>query len=133
VRIRVVRAAAVAVVTCATAVACGGGSAAPVVASSTTSSAPVLSSAPGGLVGVIDRARLLSVCTDLRQASTLLDGGLPASQVDAMVLGAARLLERPPRVRAGVVLAARLRAATRRSDEATAVRVGLAFCAANGG
>jgi hypothetical protein len=93
----------------------------------------VLSSAPGGLVGVIDAARVQAVCINLRQASTALDGGVPAAEVDRFVTASADQLDRPPRVRAAVVLAATLRAAVRRGDEAAAVRAGTAWCAQHGG
>lgn len=115
---------------------CGGGGSGGAVASPATTTAGIPSapaSAPGGFVGDIDRARVVAVCTDLRQASELVGTGLANGQTRQMLLAAADLLERPPRVRSALVLASRLRTDVRAGHASRAVAVGLAWCRANNG
>lgn len=99
----------------------------------TSSSSPSQAPAPRGLVGLIDRARVVAVCEDLRQASTALDGGLPEEEVDRFVTAAAAALEQPPRLPTSLTVAAALRAGVAGADVHAGLATGLAWCRTNHG
>jgi hypothetical protein len=96
----------------------------------TTSAAPT--GRPGGLIGVIDVARVTAVCADARQAQTVVQGGLPSAGTESL-LAAATLLERPPVDPTAATAAAAIRADVRTGHPDRAVAVALAFCRAHGG
>jgi len=119
-------------VLCATAVACGGGTKPAASVSTSASASPTISSVLGLPIGAIDRARVLAACTDIRQAQTLLDGGVPAAQVEAQLRGAADALGPPAALAAHrdvVRLVAAWRLATTANTQRLAVTAALAWCA----
>jgi hypothetical protein len=87
-------------------------------------------------VGAIDRARVLAACTDIRQADTLLSGGLPADQVHAQLVGAADALGTAAGLSAHPDVARLVtawRAAADERQEQVAVRAALVWCTQNHG
>lgn len=116
---------------------CGGsGSTATGAASPTGTASPTTAPAlpeRGGLVGVIDQARLVGMCENVRLAVTAADGGLGAASVAASLDAAFATLRQPPtspQLRATVARWSALRA--RAGDKATARRLS-AFCRRQGG
>ena len=100
----------------------------------TTPAAPSSSVArPGGLVGVIDAARVATVCANARAAQTMLTGGIDVSSGRGALLAAAGLLERPPVDPTAAATAATIRADLRRGRADAAVTTALAFCRSHGG
>jgi hypothetical protein len=89
-------------------------------------------SRPGGLIGVIDTARLTAVCADARQAQTVLSGGVADAATGSLV-AAATLLERPPVDPSAAAAGATIRAELRRGNPDAALAAALAFCRAHGG
>src|SRR5262249_39386526 len=95
------------------------------------SASPTISSVFGLPIGAIDRARVVAACANVRQAQTLLEGGLPAAQVQAQLRGAADALGSPaalashPEI-ARLVVTWRVAATTR--AQRVAVSVALAWC-----
>lgn len=87
----------------------------------------------GGLVGTIDRARLLAVCENIRGASTVVDTGMSAGEADRFLTGAADLLQKPPVDAEAAALGARISADVTAHREQAAVGAGQAFCAKRGG
>lgn len=78
---------------------------------------------------MIDRARVVAVCEDVRQASTALSGGLDDAGVDRFLVAAADLLDRPPLIASAAALSRTLRTADRQAG----VTAGLAWCTAQHG
>ena len=110
---------------------CGGGSRA--TARTSPTPAPVGTHAEGGLVGTIDRARLLSVCVNGRQADPLVQAGMDGTQADTMLIAAADLLVRPPVDAAAAALGRQVRRDVAAHREAAAVTAVASFCHARGG
>jgi hypothetical protein len=128
---------ALAVAVAATFVVGCGSSGSPAASSTSPAAGTPTPSRVGGLVGVIDAARVAAVCTDVRQAQTILDSGMGAGGMDATVTAslraAADLLERPPVDPSAAAAGASIRAAVRDGHEEVAVRAGLAFCRTHAG
>lgn len=97
-------AAAVALVT---ATGCsGGGSAGTTPTTSSRASVPTSLPQRGGLVGVIDSARLVAVCMNVRELSTLVEAA-PAATVNSLYDGVVEALRQPPAPPASLRLATR--------------------------
>ena len=102
-------------------------------ASTTTpTTSPTTTSRPGGLIGVIDAARVAAVCANVRQAQTVMAGGMDATAAESL-RAAADLLARPPVDPTAATAAASIRTAVRTGHDDAAVSVGLAFCRTHGG
>jgi hypothetical protein len=87
----------------------------------------------GGLVGAIDSARAVSLCTNVQLLATAVDGGLPKSSADAAFAGVLQVLRQAPVDPALVRLAQQwTRLRERRGDAVTAERL-QAFCTREGG
>ena len=81
---------------------------------------------PGGIVGVIDSARIVSVCTNARSAEEVQSMG--GSAVTQPLLADAALLERPPVDPKAAADAAAIRADLRQGHVDAALRIALTYC-----
>lgn len=97
----------------------------------TTTPVTTPSSRPGGLVGVIDEARVVSVCANAQSAQTLVSAGGDRAAADALV-AAAVLLERPPVDPTAAAAAVTIRADLRRGHTDAAITAALTFCRTHG-
>ena len=87
---------------------------------------------PGGFIGMIDAARVASVCANARAAETMQSGQVGGSAVSDPLIAAAGVLERPPVDPTAARAAATIRLELRRGHPALAVATALAFCRAHG-
>ena len=111
---------------------CSGGGSAP--SRSTPSPTSAVTALPhrGGLVGAVDSARLVAVCTNVRQASTAIAGGLPDTVAIASYDGAVAALRQAPASPELQQLADRWDRLRHEVKLAAAVRRFDAFCAREG-
>ena len=87
-------------------------------------------------MGAIDRARVLAACTDIRQADTALQGGMPVGEVHAQLAGAADALGTPAGLAAHPDVARLVAAWRANADERqlqVTVRAALVWCTDNNG
>jgi hypothetical protein len=94
--------------------------------SSSTPPASSPAAAPGGLVGVIDQARVTAVCADAREAQTVQSVG--GAAVTEPLAAAAGLLERPPVDSRAAAAAVLIRRDLRDGHLDLALKVALAYC-----
>jgi hypothetical protein len=100
----------------------------------TPSPSPPRSSAaphPGGLIGVIDEARVAAVCADAREAQTV--SSIGGTAVSEPLVAAAGLLERPPVDPTAAAAAVAIRRDLRLGHTGLALITAMAFCRAHGG
>jgi hypothetical protein len=112
-------------------VGCTGSSAPGPATKASANTVPTSPARVGGVIGVIDQARVVAVCENVRQAATALDGGLGDATVGRFLVAAEKLLDGVPRVDTAVALASRMRADRERGDRAAAVSAGNAWCQDN--
>jgi hypothetical protein len=111
--------------------ACGGGSGATAPPSSEPT--PSVTSAGGtGLIADVDRATVVAVCTNLKQAQEIVGTGIATDQVRAAIVAAIGQLSKPPHPIAALQLAATLRTDVRRHRLSAAVNDGLRWCTQQG-
>ena len=108
----------------ALAVACSGGGAKPTATGPSTP--PATNQQPGGVIGVIDRARVTAVCANARAAQTVQSVG--GSAVADPLLADAGLLERPPVDPKAAADAATIRRDIRAGHVDAALTVSLTYC-----
>lgn len=110
--------------------ATGCSSSTPSTAPTRTPAASTTATQPGGLVGVIDAARLAAVCANAEEARTVQSVG--GSTESAPLVAAAGLLERPPVDPQASAAAVSIRADLKRNRVDLALATTLAFCHAHG-
>ena len=108
--------------------ACSGGSSPPAQPSLSPTPANLLTKAPGGLVGIVDAARVAAVCANIDQASQLVGTGIATDQAAAAVRAAITQLAKPPLIVSTLHLADVLREDVRRHNLSAAVNAGLKWC-----
>ena len=106
------------------AVACSSGGAKPTATGPPTP--PATNQAPGGVIGVIDQARITAVCANARAAQTVQSVG--GSAVTDPLLADAGLLERPPVDPKASADAATIRRELRDGHVDAALTVALTYC-----
>ena len=109
------------------AAACSSGSQHPNASATSPQAVPATNQQPGGLVGVIDQARIAAVCTNARSAQEVLPVG--GSTVTDPLVADAALLERPPVDPKAAADAAAIRRDLRQGHVDAALRVALTYCA----
>lgn len=113
------------------ATACGGGSAPATAPSPAPTVTPTVTATahPGtGLIADVDRATVVAVCINLKEASQFVGTGIGTDQARAAVVAAIGQLSKPPHPTAALQLATALRQELRRHHLAGAVDTGLAWC-----
>jgi len=108
------------------AAACSSGSHHPVAAATSPATVPATNQQPGGLVGVIDQARITAVCANARSAQEVLSVG--GSTVTDPLIADAVLLERPPVDPKAAADAATIRRDLHQGHLAAALKVALTYC-----
>jgi len=88
---------------------------------------PATNQQPGGLVGVIDQARITAVCTNARSAQEVLSVG--GSAVSDPLVADAVLLERPPVDPKAAADAVTIRRDLSQGHTDAALKVALTYCA----
>ena len=90
---------------------------------------PAATSAGGtGLIADVDRATVVAVCANMRQASELVGTGIATDQLRATIVAAIGQLSKPPHPVLALRLARVLRQDVRRHNLSAAVNAGLAWC-----
>ena len=107
------------------AAACGAGGS-KTAATIPTTPPPATNQHPGGLVGVIDAARIAAVCTNARSAQEVSSVG--GSAVTDPLLADAGLLERPPVDPKAAADAVAIRRDLRQGHVDAALKVALTYC-----
>jgi hypothetical protein len=111
------------------ATACGGGSAPAAAPSPAPTATATATSQPGtGLIADVDRATVVAVCINLKEASQFVGTGIGTDQARAAVVAAIGQLSKPPHPTAALQLATALRQELRRHHLGGAVDTGLAWC-----
>jgi hypothetical protein len=108
------------------AMACSSGSGHPAASVTSPPSVPATNQQPGGLVGVIDQARITAVCTNARAAQTVLSAG--GSAVTDPLVADAALLERPPVDPKAAADGAAIRRDLHGGQVSAALNVALTYC-----
>lgn len=120
---------AVTVIAVVAAAGCSTGGSGGVHAGVTASTSPI----HGGLVATIDRARVLAVCENVRQADTVVQTGLDADAARRFLDAAATLLVRPPVDPAARDAGLAIEADVRAGRTSAAVTAGTTFCSRHAG
>lgn len=111
--------------------ACGGGSTP--VAKPSLSPSPVATSGGGtGLIADVDRATVVAVCINMKEASQIVGTGLANDQARLAIVDAISQLSKPPHPTAALKLLAVLRRDVRRHNLSAAVAAGLKWCTQHG-
>ena len=90
---------------------------------------PAATSAGGtGLIADVDRATVVAVCINMKEASQIVGTGIATDQARAAIVDAISQLSNPPHPTAALRLARVLRQDVRRHNLSAAVNAGLAWC-----
>jgi len=113
---------------------CSGGASgpAPSTPASPVESGSAATSGGTGLIADVDRATVVAVCTNLKEAQQIVGTGIATDQARAAIVAAIGQLSKPPHPVLALRLAATLRADVRRHHLAAAVHHGLAWCTQQG-